>query len=241
MATLKMAPTEVELLLHTAEGEFAQMVALVETQLSEAIAAFERRDVALAEKVALSDEKVDALNQRLDDRAFALLQAKSLSDRVLRHAASFLKLSGELERVGDLAKNVAKRSVIICRQPPFDSSQVAGIVRLGRASLRQLSDILDAYQAGNLAGAEAVWSGDDDLDELYNSLYAELIGAMTENPVRVEPGAHLLFIVKNFERIGDHATNIAEVFHFLETGAHFEDDRPKGQDPATVALPPRAS
>lgn len=220
--------------LRVLEVDFAQIAALVETQLSEAISALERRDIAAAERVIQSDKKVDALNRQIDARVLEVLQAVRLPDRQLRQALSYMKLAGELERVGDLAKNVAKRTLVVSREAPAQSL-ISGVVRMGRASLRQLSDILSAFQAGNLSAATAIWAGDSDLDELYNSLYGDLMQSMMADAGRVVPGAHLLFISKNFERIGDHATNIAESIHFVETGAPFQQARPKGDETATVA------
>jgi phosphate transport system protein len=214
------APAPMHPALRALDVDFAQLAALVETQLSEAIGALERRDIAAAEKVVRTDAKVDALNRAIDEKVLALLKAGPLADRPLRQAVSFMKLAGELERVGDLAKNVAKRSLIVSREAPAQSL-VTGVVRMGRASLRQLSDILSALGAGNLTAAAAVWGGDSDLDELYNSLYRDLLQAMTTDSSRVVVGAHLLFIAKNLERIGDHATKIAEAMHFVETGSPF--------------------
>lgn len=222
--------------LRTIEVDFAQIAALVETQLSEAISALERRDIAAAERIVKTDAKVDALNRLIDERAFAVLRAGQLSDRQLRQAVTYLKLAGELERVGDLAKNVAKRTLVVSREQPSQSS-IAGVVRMGRASLRQLSDILSAFQASNVAAAEAIWGRDSDLDELYNSLYRDLMHSMTADSSRVFACAHLLFIAKNFERIGDHATNIAEAIHFVETGAPFTESRPKGDETSAVSDP----
>ena len=217
------------------EIEFAQLAALVETQLNDAISALERRDIAAAEKVVKGDAKIDALNRAIDEKVLEVLKAGPMPDRELRQAVSYMKLAGELERVGDLAKNVAKRTLIVSREAP-SQSLIAGVVRMGRASLRQLSDILSALQAANLSAATAVWRSDTDLDELYNSLYRELMQSMMADAARVPAGAHLLFIVKNFERIGDHATNIAEAVHFVETGSPFSESRPKGQEPQTVKL-----
>lgn len=217
------------------EADFAQISALVEMQLSEAISALDRRDIAAAERVVATDKKVDALNRLIDARVLEVLKAGALPERPLRQALSFLKLAGELERVGDLAKNVARRTLVVCHEPPAQSL-ILGVVRMGRASLRQLSEILSAFQTANLTAASAVWAGDTDLDELYNSLYAELMQAMAREPARIAAGVHLLFISKNFERIGDHATNIAEAIHFVETGAVFKEARPKGDDTATISL-----
>jgi len=224
--------------LRALEGDFAQIAALVETQLGEAIAAFERRDIALAERIIRTDAKVDALNRQIDAHVYDALRGARLGERQLRQTVSYMRLAGELERVGDLAKNVAKRTLVVSRESPAQMS-IAGVVRMGRASLRQLSDILSAFQTANLAAAEAIWGGDSDLDELYNSLYRDLMQAMAGDSSKVIAGAHLLFIAKNFERIGDHATNIAEALHFVETGALFADARPKGDETAAVGAPSR--
>lgn len=218
--------------------DFAQMAALVETQLNDAITAFERRDIAAAERVIRTDLKVDALNRLIDERVLEVLKSGPLPDRPLRQAVSMMKLAGDLERVGDLAKNVSKRTLIVIREAPAQS-MIGGVVRMGRASLRQLSDILSAFQAANLNAAEAVWSGDTDVDELYNSLYRDIMQSMIEDRSRVVAGAHLLFIAKNFERIGDHATNIAEAIHFVETGAPFARTRPKVDEASDVGASPR--
>jgi phosphate transport system protein len=223
--------------LRSLDVDFAQMAALVETQLGEAILAFERRDVALAERVVRADLKVDGQNRKVDEQAVAILKTGALSDRQFRKVVTLMKLAGELERVGDLAKNVGKRAILVSRNSTAHPS-AAGVARMGRASLRQLSDILNAYQANDVAAAEAVWAGDDSLDDLYNSLYQELTTSMSAERDRVESGVHLLFIVKNFERIGDHATNIAEAIHFVATGAHFAEARPKGEDPSGPDAPP---
>ena len=233
------APAQTPGALRALEVDFAQIAALVETQLNEAITALDRRDIAAAERVVQSEKKVDALNRQIDAKVFSLLKSEHLADRQLRQALSYLKLAGELERVGDLAKNVAKRTLVVSREAPAQSL-IAGVVRMGRASLRQLSDILSAFQTANLSAASAIWAGDSDLDELYNSLYGDLMQSMSTDANRVVAGAHLLFIAKNFERIGDHATNIAEAIHFVETGAPFPESRPKGDETATASLARRA-
>lgn len=237
MATAASSPPPA--VLRALDVDFAQIAALVETQLSEAIAALERRDIAAAERIVSADAKIDALNRVIDEKVFLVLKSSILPDRQLRQAVSYMKLAAELERVGDLAKNVAKRTLIVSRETAAQSL-ISGVVRMGRASLRQLSDILSAFQSANLNAATAVWRGDSDLDELYNSLYRDLMQSMMGDPGRVVVGAHLLFIAKNFERIGDHATNIAEAIHFVETGSPFEESRPKGDETPAVTGAQRA-
>lgn len=218
--------------------DFSQIAALVEMQLGEAINAFERRDIAAAERIIKADVKVDALNRQIDEKAIGVLRRGPLPERQLRQVVSYLKLAGELERVGDLAKNVAKRTLVVSRDHPAQLS-IAGVTRMGRASLRQLSDIISAFQVSNLSAAAAIWGGDTDLDELYNSLYRDLMQSMAEDSKRIVACSHLLFIAKNFERIGDHATNIAEAIHFVETGEPFANNRPKGDETAAMTVASR--
>ncbi len=212
------------------------MAAMVETQLGEAVTAFERRDVAVAERVIAADVKIDAAHRLIERRVMALLGSGPLAPAALREVMSAMKVAGELERVGDLAKNVAKRSRVVSRERP--TQPIAGVARMGRASLRQISDILNAYSARNLGAATAVWGGDDDLDALYNSVFREILLAMMTDSGQINACTHLVFIAKNFERVGDHATNIAEAIHFLVTGVPFSEDRPKGDDTSLTAVRP---
>lgn len=208
--------------------DIAQMAALVESQLADAISAFERRDVAAAERIVKADERIDGIHQAVEAKVMALLASGPFAPPVLREIMTYMKVSGELERVGDLAKNVAKRTLVVSRERPL--RLYAGVARMGRASLRQIADILNALTARNLSAAKAVWGGDDELDELYNSLFREILGSMMEDPADVTSGAHLVFIAKNFERVGDHATNIAEAVHYLVTGSALANVRPKGDE-----------
>ncbi len=219
--------------LHT---ELSRMAALVESQLAGAISAFERREIAAAENLIEGDRRIDEFDRDIETRVMALLATGSLNETELREVMSVMKLTGELERVGDLAKNVAKRTLAISQQNP--ASPTTGVARMGRASLRQFSDILDAYSARNLTAARAVWGGDDEVDELYNSVFQEIIMEMMRDPGQINACTHLVFIAKNFERVGDHATNIAEVIHFLMTGEPLVEERPKGDETASTMLEP---
>lgn len=219
--------------------DLAQLGGMVESQLADAISAIERRDIPLAEQTRRMDADVDALDRALEARVVSLLERGGLTGRDMRAAIAAMKISADLERVGDLAKNIAKRTQVISRQDP--SRAVAGVVRMGRISLRQISDVLNAYSAQNLDAAIAVWSGDDELDELYNSLFREILVAMMNDPSSVNACTHLVFIAKNFERVGDHATNVAEAVHFLMTGAYLTEQRPKGDVTSLTAVPPPAT
>lgn len=172
------------------EIDLAQMAGLVESQLAEAVGAFERRDVDAAERVIRSDERIDATHQSIDAKVMSLLLGGPYDAGTLREIMTYMKVAGELERVGDMSKNVAKRTLVVAREKA--AKPYAGVARMGRASLRQISDILDAFAARNLTAAKAVWGGDDDLDELYNSVYREILESMMDDPSAVGAGTSRL-------------------------------------------------
>jgi phosphate transport system protein len=216
------------------EIDLAHMAGQVESQLAETVAAFERRDVALAERLIAADARADAFHQAIEAKVMRLLAAGPHDEKTLREIMSCMKVSSELERVGDLSKNVSERTLVVSRERP--PRPYAGVARMGRASLRQISDILNALSARDLNAAKAVWGGDDDLDALYNSVFREILEAMMENPLDINAGTHLVFIAKNFERVGDHATNIAEALHFLLTGSALASERPKGDETSLTVV-----
>lgn len=222
--------------LRQLEAELSHMAAMVESQLQAVITAFERRDVATAEALIANDRRIDVFDRDIETRVVSTLSDHSLPVEVVRELITIMKLSGELERVGDLAKNVAKRTLVISREAP--ARPTLGVTRMGRASLRQFSDILNAYSTRNIDAASAVWRGDDELDELYNSVFQEIMVAMMDKPSNVNACTHLVFTAKNFERVGDHATNIAEAIHFLVTGSPMIEPRPKGDETATTVIRP---
>ncbi len=149
----------------------------------------------------------------------------------MRVCIAALKITADLERIGDLAKNIARRTRALNEVEPLALAK--SVERMGRLVQGHLHEVLDAYTSGEVDGAVGVWSRDDDVDEHYNTLFRELLTCMTEDPQLIGPGAHLLFIAKNLERVGDHATNIAEVVHYAVTGTELLADRPKGAFPAT--------
>lgn len=212
------------------------MAALVEKQLQGAITAFERRDVAAAEELIAADRRIDEMDLDIETKVMTLMADQAFPEEALRELMTLVKMTGELERVGDLAKNVAKRTLVVSREAP--ARPTLGVARMGRASLRQFSDILNAYAARNIEAAKAVWGGDDELDELYNSVFQEILLAMMEDSSKVNACTHLVFIAKNFERVGDHATNIAEAIHFLVTGTRMPPARPKGDETSTTVVEP---
>jgi phosphate transport system protein len=146
--------------------------------------------------------------------------------RDLREIMASIRIAGDLERVGDLAKNTAKRVIAI--EGNFGAARlVAGVEHIAELSLTQLKNVLDAFAARDLAAALAVWERDEEIDAVYTSLFRELLTYMMEDPRNITFCTHLLFCAKNLERIGDHATNIAETLHYLITGAVLADERPK--------------
>ncbi|MBI1391284.1 MAG: phosphate signaling complex protein PhoU [Alphaproteobacteria bacterium] len=217
------------------EVDLAQMGAMAEKQLGDAISAFERRDMTLADAVVAADAQIDAAHHRIERDAIAILETEQPSGAALREIIASFKLANELERVGDLAKNVAKRTLVVSQELKTMSIATA-IGRMGRQSMRALTDVLDAYVGRDMAAAQAVWSGDGNIDELYNSLFQETLVSMMREPDQVSACTHLVFISKNFERVGDHATNIAEVLHFLVTGEPLTSVRPKGDETPTTSV-----
>jgi phosphate transport system protein len=174
----------------------------------------------------------------IDRQAVALLALRQPMARDLREIVSALKISGMLERSGDYAKNVAKRTVTLVEMPPVPSAQT--VARLGYLSQEMIKDVLDAYVERDPEKAEAVRQRDRDVDALYTSIFRELLTYMMEDPRSITACTHLLFIAKNFERIGDHATNIAEAVEFLVEGRLTFDDRPKDDTSSFTMVEPEA-
>jgi phosphate transport system protein len=210
-----------------------QMGGLCETQLANAIEAVVRRDVALAEQTVALDARVDQMEQQIEQQAVRLLALRQPLALDLRETLAALKISADLERIGDLAKNVAKRMLAVSREAP-DQHLTQGLARMGRQALAQVKNVLDAYAKRDANAAVTVWMRDGEIDEIYNSLFRELLTYMMEDPRKIGPSTHLLFIAKNFERVGDHATNIAETVHYVATGTRMVDGRPKSDITSTT-------
>jgi phosphate transport system protein len=215
-------------------AEVARLGGLAEAQIADCIDAISRRDVPLAQSVIARDQKLDALQADIERRAIELIATQQPVGRALRRTVAALKIAMNLERCGDLARNIAKRSLVLSESDPL-TPLTRPIERLGRLVGARLKEVLDAYTASELDKAAGVWARDEEVDEHYNSLFRELLTYMMGDPRTIAPGAHLLFIAKNLERIGDHATNIAEIIHFEITGEEMTGERPKWN-----ALEPRA-
>lgn len=212
----------------------AQMGGLAEDHLAKAIEALSKRDTKLADVVIAQDEKIDALELQLEERAILTIAKRQPMARDLREIMVAIRIASDLERIGDLAKNIAKRTHAINEQLP--RKLAAGLTRMGRLALEELKDVLDAYTTADEAKALDVWRNDGELDALYNSIFRELLTYMMEDPRMIGPCTHLLFGAKNFERIGDHATNIAENIHYLVSGQPMRAERPKKDTTSTTAF-----
>jgi phosphate transport system protein len=211
-------------------AEVIRMGGLAEAQVVDAVDAVVRRDVPLAQALIVRDLRLDTLQTEVERRALDLIANHQPARPDLRRAISTLKLAMNLERCGDLARNIAKRSLVLSAGAPV-LPLTGAIERMGRLVSSRLRAVLDAYAADEVEPALDVWRRDGEVDEHYESLFRELLALMTNNPNAVAAGAHLLFVAKNLERIGDHATNIAEILHFQMTGEELSGERPKRSMP----------
>lgn len=209
-------------------SDLAKMGGLAESQVNDAITAITRRDTALAQTVIQRDAKIDVAQKDVEKRCTSLLALRQPMANDLREVMAAWKISSDLERVGDLAKNIAKRTLVINQSDPIQLTK--SIERMGRLAAAHLKQVLDAYSSREVAPALAIWFQDEDIDAHYNSLFRELLTYMMEDPRTIGPCAHLLFVAKNIERIGDHSTNIAETLHYLVTGEEIATERPKADD-----------
>ncbi len=204
----------------------ARMGGLAEDQLANAMTAIEERDGALAVRTIESDVKVDELEREAVQQVVRILALRQPMASDLRDVIAALKISAVIERIADYAKNAAKRALALNEGPAIQP--VYAIPRMGHTARGMLKDVLDAYNAKDAEKALAVWSRDEELDELYSSLFRELLTYMMEDARSITACTHLLFIAKNIERIGDHCTNIAENVYYLVTGRQPGGERPKG-------------
>lgn len=207
------------------DRKIAEMGGLSESQVAEAIDALARRDAELAERVIAADSKIDALEAEVNEMSLRLLALRQPMADDLRAVVAGLKISADIERIGDLATNVAKRTMTIVKSNPVASTIT--IVRMGVIVQGMIKSALDAYIARDAEQAMDVWKRDEEVDQLHTSLFREMLTYMMENPRNITPCAHLMFVAKNIERIGDHVTNIAERVYFLVKGEAPPSERPK--------------
>ncbi|MGI9371967.1 MAG: phosphate signaling complex protein PhoU, partial [Hyphomicrobiales bacterium] len=194
----------------------ALMGGLAEEHLAAAIDALVRNDLDLADKVIADDVKIDDLERDTEEKAVLTIAKRQPMASDLREIMVSIRIASDLERVGDLAKNIAKRCHALSDDRP--TAIITGMRSMGKLAQTQLKDVLDAYIQRDAAKAKQVWVEDEELDAMYNSVFRELLTYMMEDPRNIGFCTHLLFGAKNIERIGDHATNIAENVHYLVHG-----------------------
>jgi phosphate transport system protein len=205
----------------------AEMGGLGERMLTDATVALMREDADRAQSVIATDPRLDELQRRIEDDALLMLMRRQPVANDLREVMASIRIANDLERIGDLAKNIAKRSLKV-QGHMLSGKAMSGVEALSRLAQAQLKDVLDAYAQSNEKGAIDVWTRDGQIDALENSLFRELLTYMMEDPRNITFCTHLLFCAKNIERLGDHTTNIAETVHYLVTGRTLPNDRPKG-------------
>jgi phosphate transport system protein len=203
--------------LNKLSAECARMGGLTEAQVADSLTAVVKRNQELAGNVVSRDDRLDVAEREIERRAIRLIALRQPMADDLRRTVAAMKIANNLERCGDLAKNIAKRTLVIIESDPM-TPLTRSIDRMGKLVLQRLTAVLDAYARQDLERALAVWSQDEDVDEHYNSLFRELLTYMMGDPRTITACAHLLFVAKNLERIGDHATNIAEIVHYQITG-----------------------
>ena len=231
--TLKRFDEELERLSAT----ISEMGGLAESQFAQSLVALRERDTEVAERVIADDARVDALDLAVQEQTVKLLALRQPMAVDLRVILSSIKIAAALERIADYAKNTAKRSIILA-QGSAPASAVTGIDRLGRLVRTALKDVLDAFAHGDVAKAHDVWQRDEEIDQVYTGLFRELLTYMMEDPRTITACTHLLFMAKNIERIGDHATNIAENLYYLVHGTPLTQARPKGDKSSLEVVAP---
>jgi phosphate transport system protein len=211
------------------------MGGLAEKQVADAVDALARRDTTLAQRVTAADVHIDTLQHEIEEKAVLTIARRQPMAVDLREIVSALRISNDLERIGDLAKNIAKRVIALNAEFP-PPKLIRGVEHMTDLLLCQLKAVLNAYARRSVAEAMAVWRGDEEIDAVCTSVFRELLTYMMEDPRNITFCIHLLFCAKNIERMGDHATNIAETVHYMIEGKPITDQRPKGDTTSFAAL-----
>jgi phosphate transport system protein len=216
----------------------ARMGGLAERQVADAVTALVRRDAELATEVMARDAEIDGLEREIENFCIRVLALRQPVGADLRLVVSVLKISHEIERIGDYARNAAKRSIVLAQQPAIGS--LNGFQRMAVLVQENLKGAMDALVNGDAARADEVWANDQPVDEVYNGIFREMLTFMMEDPRNITAATHLLFVAKNLERIGDHATNIAETVHYAVSGEALTEERPKADSSAFAVVRPPA-
>jgi phosphate transport system protein len=213
----------------------AEMGGLAEKQIGDAVDALIKRDIGRAQRVITADGAIDMLQHAIEEKAVLTIARRQPMAVDLREIVGALRVANDLERIGDLAKNIAKR-VLALPDDFYPQKLIRGVEHMASMVLAQLKQVLDAYAGRDLGKALAVWNGDEQVDALCTSLFRELLTYMMEDPRNITFCIHLMFCAKNIERMGDHATNIAETVYYMIEGRTIADQRPKGDTTAFAAV-----
>ena len=217
--------------LDTLRGTVCEMGGIAEQAIIDAMEALVRGDLDAARRVVERDRRIDALETEIETKVVEIIASRSPSQEELREVVAALKIAGVVERIGDYAKNIAKRV------PSVEDSHVRPVSLLpemARIASEMVHNVLDAFAARDPDKARQVRDRDVAVDDFYNSIFRALLTHMMENPHNITPATHLLFVARSLERIGDHATNVAEMVYFAATGEHL-GDRAKGADTTGIA------
>ncbi len=223
-----------QLELRLLAGEIAEMGGLAERLVMESVTALTRINPPRARAVIADDQRVDAMQRRIENHVVSMIATHRPTGKPLRELVAGLRISSDLERVGDLAKNNAKRALAI-EGSNLPQRVARGVEHMSDIALEQLKAVLDAFTSQDLSAALDVRSRDDEVDAIYTSIFRELLTYMMENPRNITYCTHLLFCAKNIERIGDHATNIAESIHYVVTGEQPVEARAKSDNTAYLS------
>jgi len=214
--------------------KIVEMGGITEAMLSNVMDAMTRRDVTKAQEVVREDARLDQLQAEIEEAAVYLIARRQPMANDLRHVMGTIRIAGDIERVGDLVKNIGKR-IGVMEEAFMSVRTLGGIQHISQLVLSQLKMVFDSFSQGKPELAKEVWLRDGEVDALHNSLFRELLTYMMEDPRSITFSTHLLFIAKNIERCGDHATNIAETVYFIETGEALNGQRPKLDTTALIA------
>ena len=214
----------------------SEMGGQAERMVEQAVSALIRSDWGLAQSVVADDILLDSLQREVDERAIMTIGKRQPMARDLREIVGAIRISSDLERIGDLGKNIAKR-VIAVHDHAQPVQLVRGLEHMSELALDQLKNVLDVYATRDHLRAVEIRTADAEIDAMYTSLFRELLTYMMEDPRNITACTHLLFSAKNIERIGDHATNIAETVYYINTGSQMETERPKGDSTPSIAAP----
>jgi phosphate transport system protein len=214
----------------------ARMGGLAERQVADAAYALVRRDTELASEVIGRDGEIDALERDIENFCVRLLALRQPMAGDLRFIIAAMKVSNAIERIGEYARNCAKRAVVISQQPQISS--MTGFQWMAKLVQENLKEAIDSLLNQDAAAAERVWAADANVDDVYNGIFRELLTHMMEDARNITAATHLLFVAKNYERIGDHATNIAETVYYAVRGGTLPEERPKGDTSAYAVVRP---